>query len=82
MLLVTAAGSSSGSNSRQQQCRGSDTAGALVAPLAEERPTNFAARQSRSYAAEEEEAQETSLPLDFGDSLPPRLTPLADKQFR
>ncbi len=31
---------------------------------------------------EEEEAQETSLPLDFGDSLPPRLTPLVDKQFR
>jgi hypothetical protein len=33
-------------------------------------------------ARDEEEEQETSLPLDFGDSLPPRLTPLADKQFR
>ncbi len=44
-------------------------------------------RTERSYhqlAARdaEEEEQETSLPLDFGDSLPPRLTPLADKQFR
>jgi hypothetical protein len=43
-------------------------------------------RTERSYQLsardEEEEEQETSLPLDFGDSLPPRLTPLADKQFR
>ncbi len=42
-------------------------------------------RTERSYhlaARDEEEEQETSLPLDFGDSLPPRLTPLADKQFR
>jgi hypothetical protein len=43
-------------------------------------------RTERTYQLsardEEEEEQETSLPLDFGDSLPPRLTPLADKQFR
>jgi hypothetical protein len=42
-------------------------------------------RTERTYqmaARDEEEEQETSLPLDFGDSLPPRLTPLADKQFR
>jgi hypothetical protein len=41
-----------------------------------ERTYQMAARDA------EEEEQETSLPLDFGDSLPPRLTPLADKQFR
>ena len=58
-----------------------------VAPLAAANRSFGAhrpARRGRSYQMDEdlEEAQETSLPLDFGDSLPPRLTPLADKQFR
>ena len=59
-----------------------------VAPLAAANRSFGAhrpARRGRSYQLDEDleaEAQETSLPLDFGDSLPPRLTPLADKQFR
>ena len=47
---------------------------------------NKSARRVRSGDGElsrfEGEARETSLPLDFGDSLPPILSGLVDKQFR
>jgi hypothetical protein len=67
------------SDAEEQDATGSRSCPDMAARSGQrtERTYQLAAREE-----EEQEEQETSLPLDFGDSLPPRLTPLADKQFR